>query len=42
MDGTRAYYFEKEEIKSHFINAGFKEIELKANYRYIENRKTGL
>ncbi|EGR28080.1 methyltransferase like 6, putative, partial [Ichthyophthirius multifiliis] len=41
-DGTRVYYFSKEEISSYFINAGFEEIENNVHNRYLENRKTGL
>ncbi len=41
-DGTRVYYFSKEEISSLFKNAGFEEIENNVHYRYLENRKTGL
>ncbi|KAL4481669.1 hypothetical protein ABPG74_007758 [Tetrahymena malaccensis] len=41
-DGTRVYYFPKEEISELFQNAGFEEIENNVHYRYLENRKTGL
>jgi len=41
-DGTRAYYFPKEEVSALFKTAGFEEIENNVHYRYLENRKTGL
>lgn len=41
-DGTRVYYAEEKYISELFKTAGFEEIECKAHYRYLENRKTGL
>lgn len=39
-DGVRVYYFTNEEVTALFTQAGFKELSIRAHYRYIENRKT--
>ena len=39
-DGVRVYYFENAEVSHIFTSVGFKELDIKAHYRYIENRKT--
>ncbi|CAD8055409.1 unnamed protein product [Paramecium sonneborni] len=39
-DGVRVYYFSNQEVTSLFTTAGFKQLDIKAHYRYIENRKT--
>ena len=38
-DGTRVYYFEKEELGKIFIEAGFKVVENEYHYRLVENKK---
>lgn len=41
-DGTRVYYFTKEEIRDLFVKHGFEEIENDYHYRLVENRKEEL
>ena len=41
-DGTRVYYFTKEEIRDLFVKFGFEEIENDFHYRVVENRKEDL
>ena len=41
-DGTRVYYYTKEEIRELFTNAGFEEIENDYHFRLIENKKKEL
>ena len=41
-DGTRVYYFTKEEIRDLFTKAGFEEIENGYHCRVVENRKEEL
>ena len=41
-DGTRAYYFLKEEIKEMFEKEGFIEIENEYIHRLIENKRENL
>jgi len=41
-DGTRVYYFTKEEITELFTKAGFEEIENDYHCRVVENRKEEL
>lgn len=41
-DGTRVYYFTKEEIRDLFVKFGFEEIENDFHYRMVENRKEDL
>lgn len=38
-DGTRVYYFQKEELKNMFCSAGFKEVVIENHYRLVENKK---
>jgi methyltransferase-like protein 6 len=41
-DGTRVYYFTKEEVRDLFTKVGFEEIENDYHYRLIENKKMDL
>ena len=41
-DGTRCYYFAKEEIKALFEKNGFQEVENDYHYRIVENKKMDL
>lgn len=41
-DGTRVYYFVKEELREMFISVGFKEISNDYHYRLVENKKEDL
>lgn len=41
-DGTRVYYFLKEELRELFTAAGFKEIYNEYHYRLVENKKEEL
>lgn len=38
-DGTRVYYFEKEELSKMFVEQGFKELSIENHYRLVENKK---
>jgi len=38
-DGTRVYYFQKEELRKLFVDEGFKEIYNENHYRLVENKK---
>lgn len=41
-DGTRVYYFAKEELTTLFVEAGFEEMENEYHYRLVENKKLEL
>lgn len=41
-DGTRVYYFAKEELKEMFEKAGFEVLENEYHYRLVENKKLEL